>query len=130
MAWCWVSELQLDRGWSAAGSAWAPARNSWEEDVVSGPKWSLGGDRRPWVCGGWDGCLEPGLGLRLRGPEECVVWEGLAASGLVLWSVRPGTGPSFLGTDGADCGLWSGWYRGLLSVFPLEVKGKTNFIST
>lgn len=123
--WCWVSEP--DRGWSAAGSAWAPARNSWEEDVVSGPKWGLGGgSRRPLVCGGW----EPGLGLRLRGPAESVVWEGLAASGLGLWSEKPGTGPSFLGTDGADCGLWSGWFRCLVSAFPLEVKIKTNSIST
>lgn len=98
--------------------------------MVSGTKWDLGGGMRPLVCGSWDGCCEPALGLRLRGPDECVVWEGLAASGLVLWSVRPGTGPSFLGTDGADSGLWSSWYCSLLSVFPLEVKIKTNFIST
>lgn len=101
-AWCWVSELELDRGWSAAWSAWAPGRNSWEEDVVSGPKWGLGGGRRPLVCGGWDECWEEGLGLRLRGPEDCVVWEALAASGLVLWSLKAWTGPSFLGTDGAE----------------------------
>lgn len=118
-----MSEQQLDGGWSAAGSAWEPLRNSWEEeDVVSGTKRDLGGGMRPLVCGSWDGCCEPALGLRLRGPEDCVVWEGLAASGLVLWS--------FLGTDGADSGLWSSWYCSLLSVFPLEVKIKTDFIST
>lgn len=96
--------------------------------MVSGTKWDLGGGMRPLVCGGWDGCCEPALGLRLRGPEESVVWEGLAVSGLALRSGRPGTGPSLLGTAGVDSGPWSSWYCILLSVFPLEVKVKTNFV--
>lgn len=114
-----------DSGWSATGSACAPERNSWEEeeeeDVVSGAKWELGGGMRAW---------EPALGLRLRCPEACAEWEGSPASGLVLWSARPGTGPSFLGTDRVDSGLWSSRYGGLLSVFPLEAKIKTNTIRT
>lgn len=96
--------------------------------MVSGTKWDLGSGMRPLVCGSWDGRSEPALGLRLRGPEECVVWEGLAVSGLALWSGRPGTGPSLLGTAGVDSGLWSSWCCSLLSVFPLEVKEKTNFM--
>lgn len=94
--------------------------------MVSGTKRDLGGGMRPLVCGSWDGCCKPVLGLRLRGPEDCVAWEGLAVSGLVLWSVRPGTRPSCLRTDEADSGLWSSWYCSLLSVFPLEVKIKTS----
>ena len=81
-----------------------------EEDVVSAPKWSLGGGSRPLVGGGG------------REPEESLEWEELADSGLFLWSA----GPSILGTDGAECGLRSAWYRCWLSVFPLEVKVKTN----
>lgn len=117
--------MEPDRDWTAAGSAWAPARNSWEEDVVSGPKWSLGGGRRLWVCGGWAGCSELGMGLRLRGPEESVVWAGMAASGFVLWSGRPGARPS------TSCELRSSSYRSPLSDFPLQVKIKTKLnIST
>lgn len=97
--------------------------------MVSGTKWDQGGGMRPLVCGGWDGCCEAALGLRLRGPEECVAWEGLAASGLVLRSGRPGTGPSLPGTDGVDSGLWSGWYCSRLSVTPLEVKVKKKIIN-
>lgn len=123
-AWRWVSELELDRGWSAAGSVWAPVRNSWEEDVVSGPKWDLGGGRRLLVCGGSAGSSGPMLGLRLQGPEERGVSEGLAVSNLVLWSGRPGTRPSFLGTDETSCGMGSGSCRSLLSVLALEVKIK------
>lgn len=122
--------VSVDSGWSAAGSAWVPERNSWEEeeedeDVVS--KWDLGGGMRPLVCEGWDGCSEPATGLRLRGPDDCVAWEGLVASGLVLWSARPGTGTSILGTSsGADSGLWSNCCRCCcccccqLSHFPLK----------
>lgn len=88
-----------------------------EEDVVSAPKWSLGGGSRPLVGGG------------SREPEEGLEWEELADSGLSPWSAGPsilGTGPSILGTDGADCGLRSAWFRCWLSVFSLEVKVKTN----
>lgn len=55
------------------------------------------------VSGGWAVCWEAGLGLRLREPEERVVWEGQVL-GLVRRSGR--TRSSSLGTDGADCGLW------------------------
>lgn len=113
VAWFWVSGPEPDRGCSAAGSEWAPAKNSCEEDVVSGPKWGLGGSRTLLVCGVWVDCLEPELGLTLRRPEENVVWAGPAGSGLVLWSGSPGTRPS------TDCRLWSG---DLLSTFSLRGK--------
>lgn len=72
--------------------------------MVSGTKWDLGV--------GKESC-EPALGLRLRGPEECVAWAGLSSSALVLLSAWLGTGPSFPGNDGAGSGLWSCWYCSL-----------------
>lgn len=86
--------------------------------MVSGPKWGLGGGRRPWACGGGGG---GGFWA-----EERVVSGGRAVSALVLWSGRPGTGPRSLG---ADCGLRSDWNRSVRSAFPLEVKVKTNCIT-
>lgn len=68
--------------------------------MVSGTKWDLGVGR--------ESC-EPALGLRLRGPEECVAWVGLSSSAFVLWSAWLGTGPSFLEADGAGSGLLSCW---------------------
>lgn len=98
----------LNRGCKDAGSAWAPEGTFWQEDereevVVSGTKWDLGVAR--------ESC-EPALGLRLRGPEECVAWAGLSSPALVLWSTRLGTGPSFPEAAGAS-GLLSGWDGGL-----------------